>query len=67
MSTKEKLEVLRGRLRAWWSVGVAYSGGTDSAFLLKVARDELGERALGLMALPHSLPRKEREEGLALA
>lgn len=67
MSAKGKLEKLRSTLRSWGSVGVAYSGGTDSSFLLKVAHDELGDRAIGLMALPHSLPERERRAGLELA
>ena len=64
---KGKFEKLRSNLRSWGSVGVAYSGGVDSTFLLKVAHDELGGRAVGLMAVSHSLPKREREEGLTLA
>ncbi len=41
------------------SVAVAYSGGVDSSFLLKVAHDTLGDSAIGLTADSVSLPRSE--------
>ncbi len=46
---------------------VCFSGGVDSAFVLKVAHDVLGSMALGLTALSPALPRHEREEAGALA
>ncbi len=63
----EKLD----RLRAWFeelgSAAVAYSGGTDSAFVLKVAHDALGERAVGVTAASASLARAELEDARSLA
>jgi pyridinium-3,5-biscarboxylic acid mononucleotide sulfurtransferase len=67
VSARTKLVKLRSMLRRWGSVGVAYSGGADSSFLLRVAHDVLDKKAVGLMALPRSLPRREREAGLRLA
>lgn len=45
-----KLENLQEILRSMQSVLVAYSGGTDSSFLLKVAKDVLGENVLAVTA-----------------
>ncbi len=62
-----KLQDLRARLRGYGSCLVAYSGGVDSVFLARVAHEELGGRALAVIADSPSLPRRELEEALALA
>jgi uncharacterized protein len=49
------------------TVLVAYSGGVDSTFLLKVATDVLGARALGVTACSDSYPERELEEAKQLA
>jgi len=49
------------------SVLVAYSGGVDSAFLLRVAADTLGDRALGATARSPSYPPSELEAAIQLA
>jgi len=62
-----KLLAVRERLRALPSALVAFSGGADSAFLLKVAVEELGDRAHALTAVSPSLPERELEAAVQLA
>ncbi|HXS69486.1 MAG TPA: ATP-dependent sacrificial sulfur transferase LarE [Candidatus Polarisedimenticolia bacterium] len=62
-----KLDQLRDLLRSYGSCLVAYSGGVDSVFLARVARDVLGDKSLAVIADSASLPRRELEEALDIA
>jgi pyridinium-3,5-biscarboxylic acid mononucleotide sulfurtransferase len=62
-----KLDQLRELLRSYGSCLVAYSGGVDSVFLARVARDVLGDKSLAVIADSASLPRRELEEALEIA
>ena len=66
-ATRAKYEHLQTILKDMESVLVAYSGGVDSALLLKVASDVLGRRALGVIASSPAYAAEETEEALAVA
>lgn len=63
----DKLEQLRALIRSYGSCLVAYSGGVDSVFLARVARDVLGDRSLAVIADSASLPRRELDEAVEIA
>jgi uncharacterized protein len=67
MNPKDKAQLLHESLKSLESLLVAYSGGTDSAFLAYVAHQALGERMLAVIADSPSLPRRELADALDFA
>ena len=58
----EKYENLKVYLKSLGSVAVAFSSGVDSTFLLKVAHDVLGDKAIAVTAASCSFPERELNE-----
>jgi pyridinium-3,5-biscarboxylic acid mononucleotide sulfurtransferase len=66
-ASSHKVEAMREALRAMGSALIAFSGGVDSAFVLHLAREELGDGAVALTALSAAVPEVERREARELA
>ncbi|MDD2190294.1 MAG: ATP-dependent sacrificial sulfur transferase LarE [Eubacteriales bacterium] len=64
-NTQEKYYELQKYLRSLEGVAVAFSSGVDSTFLLKVAHDVLGDRAIAVTAGSCSFPERELKEAVA--
>lgn len=60
----KKLEDLKAYLKELECVAVAFSGGVDSAFLLKVAHEVLGEQAIAVTISSDFFPDREKEEAV---
>lgn len=61
----QKKQALEDYLRGLGSVAIAFSSGVDSTFLLKVAHDLLGEKAIAVTARSCSFPKRELDEATA--
>jgi uncharacterized protein len=62
-----KLADLRERFRTMGEMIVAFSGGVDSSFLLRVASDTVGRAAVALTTVSPTNPDEDTEQAIALA
>ena len=67
MKREDKLEQLKQYIRKLDRVAIAFSGGVDSTFLLKIAYQVLGERVIAVTAVSELSPGWEAEQARHLA
>ncbi|MCR4776432.1 MAG: ATP-dependent sacrificial sulfur transferase LarE [Saccharofermentans sp.] len=64
-SAHAKKQRLEEYLKELGSIAVAFSSGVDSTFLLKTAKDVLGQNVIAVTARSHSFPKRELDEAYA--
>ncbi|MFL0267620.1 ATP-dependent sacrificial sulfur transferase LarE [Candidatus Clostridium radicumherbarum] len=62
MNLEQKFDKLKNILKELGSVAIAYSGGVDSTFLLKVASDVLSNNVIAVTAKSSTYPEREFNE-----
>ena len=67
MKLEQKFQMLQTNLRQLGKVVVAYSGGVDSTFLVRVAHDVLADRVLAVTATSPTYSTSEAQEAQRLA
>jgi pyridinium-3,5-biscarboxylic acid mononucleotide sulfurtransferase len=64
---EEKLNDLKNEISGYDRLIIAYSGGLDSALLLRVAYMVLGDRVLAVISDSPSIPRSELNAAIKFA
>ncbi|MBU3179213.1 ATP-dependent sacrificial sulfur transferase LarE [Clostridium estertheticum] len=64
MELEMKFQKLKDSIQGLGSVAIAYSGGVDSTFLLKVAADVLGNKVIAITAKSTTYPEREFKEAV---
>jgi pyridinium-3,5-biscarboxylic acid mononucleotide sulfurtransferase len=64
MNIYDKLNKLKSDIESMGSLAIAFSGGVDSTFLLKVAHDVLGDTAIAVTARSSTYPEREYREAV---
>lgn len=63
---KEKYEKLKAYIKNLGSLAIAYSGGVDSTFLVKVAYDVLKDNVIAVTATSSTYPKREFDDAIKL-
>ena len=64
---REKLQALKDNIQGMGSLVIAFSGGVDSTFLLRVAHDVLGDKAIAITATSSTYPERELRGAIEFA
>lgn len=64
---EQKLGVLRATVRGYGPSLVAFSGGVDSALVLQIAAEQLGDRVIAMTAVSETMAEREIEDAAQLA
>ena len=59
-----KLDALKGYIKDLGSLAVGFSGGVDSTFLLAVAHEVLGDKAIAVTTIHAAIPERELDESI---
>ena len=62
MIINDRLENLKSIIKSYESVFVAFSGGVDSTFLLKVAHEVLGDKCVAINVESDFVPEREEKD-----
>jgi len=67
MLLQEKYQVLKDNMKRRGSAAIAFSGGVDSTFLVKVAHEVLGDKMIAVTATSSTYPERELKEAIKYA
>jgi uncharacterized protein len=67
MILEEKFQLLKDIIKKRESAAIAFSGGVDSTFLIKVAHEVLGDNLIAVTATSSTYPERELKEAIKYA
>jgi uncharacterized protein len=67
MLLQEKFQILKDNMKKRGSAAIAFSGGVDSTFLVKVAHEVLGDKMIAITATSSTYPERELNEAIQYA
>src|SRR5690242_7876763 len=67
MLLQEKFQLLKDNIKKRGSAAIAFSGGVDSTFLVRVAHEVLGDKLVAVTATSSTYPERELKEAIKYA